>query len=64
MRKQVWRIARLAPLVGVLFANGCLLAAQNTLELLFAPSAFDNAQALPFSAVGQVLGRLIQLGLR
>jgi hypothetical protein len=61
VRKCVWPAARLAPLAGLLSANGCLATLERNLDYLLAPDALDNALFLPFSSVAPLAQFLLRL---
>ena len=47
-------IPALAPLLGLLAANGCLTNVQQNLDFILSPSALDNALRIPFSDVADL----------
>lgn len=59
---QSRQMRRLAPLIGLLLANGCLANFENNFDLLLAPSAFDNALVLPFREIARLAYFLFRVG--
>jgi len=60
-REQVWRAGRLAPVSGLLLANGCLATLERNLDYLLAPDALENTLFLPFSSVAPLAQLLLRL---
>jgi hypothetical protein len=62
-RRSLW-LARCAPLAGLLLANGCMANLERNLDLVFSPTAVDNATVLPYASVAGLAEVVIRLFLR
>lgn len=58
---QSWRAARLAALLGLLVASGCLATFERNLDYLLAPEAFENTLFLPFTGLAPLAQFLLRL---
>jgi len=59
MRVWTWRLC--APGVCLALTGGCLAGIERAVDLVLAPSAFENALVLPFSALGPLAFALFRL---
>lgn len=55
------RATRLAPLSGLLLANGCLATLERNLDYVLAPDALENTLFLPFSNIAPLVQFLFRL---
>ena len=61
VRELLWRVARFAPVSGLLLASGCLATFERNLDYLLAPDALENTLFLPVSSVAPLAQLLLRL---